>query len=78
MGDKELQRVKETASSSFFSQSDTIIIPIQLHVNQIELFHRLIKIIGKVDDLTRVRINKIQLPHRQFRGGRRGNERGRS
>jgi len=68
MGDKKTKKVEEIASSSSSIQkgSDTIIIDIiQLHVNQLHLFHR-IEIADDVDDLTRVRVNRIEFS-RQFR-----------
>jgi len=69
MGDKKTKKVEEIASSSSSIQkgSDTIIIDIiQLHVNQLHLFHRIIEIADDVDDLTRVRVNRIEFS-RQFR-----------
>jgi len=65
MGDKKKNnKVEETASSSSSVQSDTVIIDItQLHVNQLHLFHRIIEIADEVDDLTRVRVNIIELTH---------------
>ena len=45
-------------------QSDIIVIDItQLHVNQLNLFHRIIEIADDVDDPTRVRINRTEFNH---------------
>jgi len=65
MGEKEHQKIEETAlSSSSIQQNDTIIIDLtQLHVNQIEIFHRIIEI---ADEITRMHINRITFNHRQF------------
>ena len=34
-----------------------------LHVNQLHLFHRIVEIADEVDDLTRVRVNRIEFNH---------------
>jgi len=61
MGNKKNNKVEKITSSSSV-QSDTVIIDIiQLHINQLHLFHRIIEIANEVDDLTRVRVNRIEL-----------------
>ena len=51
-----------SSSSSFSEESQSDIIDLtQLHVHQLELFHRIIEIADEVDDLRHVRVNKIAL-----------------
>ena len=53
-----------SSSSSFLEESQSDIIDLtQLHVHQLELFHRIIEIADEVDDLRHVRVNKIALKY---------------
>ena len=61
---KEESVSSSSSSSSFSEESQSDIIDLtQLHVHQLELFHRIIEIADEVDDLRHVRVNKIALKY---------------
>ena len=61
---EEETKEESVSSSSFSEESQSDIIDLtQLHVHQLELFHRIIEIADEVDDLRHVRVNKIALKY---------------